>query len=334
LQLAANAENPTNGYSMPGRRFRSSIAVATLALARFTPGPALLRTPVPPSHRQSNTPAGSQGATALSSAEMRARAERLIANQHKDDRAIGQYERIERHLERTGGPIERPIEDRTYRVVPTGSGTLKILLNDGGVPTDPTQYRRQLQAWEDVLELMLKPDDSRAKTAYEKYNKRNHDRAELVDAMGEAFLASFEGQEMRNGRLCDVVQLDPNPNYHPHSILQEALTHVTAKVWVDHDSDQLVRGEAHIARDISFGGGILGKLFRGGVFSMEQAEVEPGIWLPTRLQYDFEGRKFLFAFAQHQVVETSHYRRVGWPQEALVLVKNELASGKLIEQDP
>jgi hypothetical protein len=332
LQLVANAENPTEGYSMPGRRFAPSIAVAALAL-----GPALLRPPVPPSHWRSNTEAGSQGGIqqdTLSSAEMRARSQKLIANQHKDDAAIGQYERIERHLQRTGGPIERTIEDRTYRVVPTGSGTLKILLKDGGAATDPAEYRRQLQAWEDVLELMLKTDDSRATTAYEKYNKRNHDRAELVDAMAEAFLPRSEGQEMRNGRLCDVFQLDPDPSYHPHSILQDALTHVSAKLWVDHDSDQLVRGEAHIARDISFGGGILGKLYRGGVFSMEQAEVAPGIWLPTRLQYDFVGRKFLFAFAEHQVVETVHYRRVGLPQEALVLVKNELASGKLMQEDP
>jgi hypothetical protein len=322
---------------MPGRRFAQSILIATLALARFATGSVLLRPPVPLSRWQSNAEVGSQQAgtqDALSSAEMRERARRLIANQHKDDAAIGQYERIERHLERTGGPIERTIADRTYRVVPTGSGTLKILLHEGGEPTDPAAYRRQLQAWQDVLELMLKPDDSRAKTAYEKYDKRNRDRAELVDAMGEAFLTKPEGQQMYNGRLCDVFQLDPNPNYHPHSMLQDALTHVTTKLWVDHEADQLVRGEAHIARDISFGGGFLGKLYRGGVFSMEQAEAAPGIWLPTRFQYDFVGRKLLFGFEGHQVVEATHYRRVGLPQDALVLVKNELASGKMMQQDP
>ena len=36
---------------------------------------------------------------------------------------------------------------------------------------------------------------------------------------------------------------------------------------------------------------------------MEQQEVAPGIWLPTRYQYDFTARKFLFTFEQHQYVE-------------------------------
>jgi hypothetical protein len=90
----------------------------------------------------------------------------------------------------------------------------------------------------------------------------------------------------------------------------------------------MVRGEAHIMRDISFGGGILGKVYRGGVFSMEQAEVAPGIWEPTRYQYDFGGRKFVFSFDEHEIVEASHYRRVGSPREALAVVQNELASSQ------
>jgi hypothetical protein len=117
-------------------------------------------------------------------------------------------------------------------------------------------------------------------------------------------------------------------------MFQGALAHVSAKIWVDHTADQLVRGEARVTNDISFGGGILGKLYRGGVVSMEQAEVAPGVWLPTRYQYDFAGRKFLFPFEEHQLIEVSRYRRVGPPQEALALVQDELAHGKPFLTDP
>jgi len=267
-------------------------------------------------------------------AEISARAHKLDANQHRDDEALKQYERIERHTDLTGGPSSHIIEDRTFRVVPTGTGTLKILLKENGTPTDPTDYRRQLQAWEDVLQLMLRPEDSRAKSAYEKYDRRNQQRAELIDTMIESFTPKWLGRETFNGRVCDVFQLDLKPDFHPHSMLQDALSHVSAKAWVDRDSDQLVRGEAHITRDISFGGGILGKVYRGGVFSMEQAEVAPGIWEPTRYQYDFGGRKFFFSFDEHQVVEASHYRRVGPPNEALILVQNELANAKPMAEIP
>lgn len=269
-----------------------------------------------------------------SSAEISARAQKLLANQHVDDDALEQYERIERHLVLAAGPNPRTVEDEMYRVVPTGTGTFKMLLKDNGTPTNPAEYRRQLQAWEDVLELMLKPNDSRAKTAYEKYNKRKRERAELVDAMAKSFAIQWQGQETVRSHLCDVFELTPKTDFHPQSLFENALAHVTAKVWIDHDSNQLVRGEAHIMHDISFGGGILGKLYRGGVFSLEQSEVASGIWEPTRYQYDFEGRKFLFTFEEHQIVEASHYRRVGLPKEALIVVQNELASGPAVFQAP
>lgn len=212
----------------------------------------------------------SQASGAPSVAEIDARAKKLAANQHRDDEALKQYERIERHTDLTGGSNPQTIQDRTFRVVPTGTGTLKILLKENGTPTNPIDYRRQLQAWQDVLELMMRPEDSRAKSAYEKYDRRNQQRAELIDTMIESFTPKWLGRETLNGRLCDVFQLDLKPDFHPHSMFQDALSHVSAKAWVDKDSDQLVRGEAHIMRDISFGGGILGKVYRGGVFSMER----------------------------------------------------------------
>jgi len=264
---------------------------------------------------------------------LHARAERLIANQHRDDDEIEQFDRTERHLDRTGGSNPQVIEDKTYRVVPTGSGTLKILLKDGSTPTDPADYRRQLQSWEALLESMVRGSSS-SRTEQNKFDKRREDRAEFIDAIDKAFLVTPAGEDMCDGRSCDVFELTPNPAYHPHSMFQDALSHVTAKIWVDRQSDQLARGEAHITRDISFGGGILGKLYRGGTITMEQIEVAPGIWLPKRYQYDFAGRRLFFSFDEHQVVEARHYRRIGPPSEALTMVQNELASGTAAVVEP
>ena len=267
-------------------------------------------------------------------AEIQARAQKLIDNQHRNDDALEQYERIERHVDRTGGDSPRVLEDKTYRVVPTGTGTMKLLVKVEGKPADPAEYHRQLIAWRDLLEVMIKPDDPRTKSAYEKWQKKKQERKEIVDAAGDAFLKKWIWQETRNGRLCDLFQVDPNPDFHPHSIAQDVLTRVTAKIWVDHATDQLVRGEARIIRDLSFGGGILGKLYRGGVFSLDQVEVTPGIWLPIRYQYDFTARKFLFTYEEHQYIEVSAYHRDGTPQQALALVQNELATGKPTYGDP
>ncbi|MGA7921488.1 MAG: hypothetical protein WCA38_17650 [Candidatus Acidiferrales bacterium] len=269
-----------------------------------------------------------------SDAVIEARSLKLLENQHRNDEGLEQYERVERHVDRTGGAAPKVLEDKTYRVVSTGTGTLKLLLKENDKPADPAEYHRQLLAWRDLLEIMLKPEDPKAKIAYAKSEKKKADRRELVDAARDAFLTKWAGQETRNGRVCDVFDLDPNPNFHPHSIIQDALTHVTAKIWVDREANQLSRGEAHVMRDISFGGGILGKLYRGGVFSLEQTEVAPGIWLPTRYQYDFMGRKFLFTFEEHQYIEVGQYHHDGSPKQALALVQNEIATGKSAYGDP
>jgi hypothetical protein len=307
------------------RRYAISGIAAMLALAGL--GVVTGQTSATPSAQQ----AGSKGSVQIqppSEAEIHARALKVIANQHRDDEALDQFERVERVSDRTSGQNPRTLEDKTYRVVPTGSGTYKILLKDGDKPADPSDYRRQLQQWADALELALKTSEPRTKAANEKYQKRLRDRAEIVDATNGGFIRKWLGSEVVDGHVCDVVQLDPNPQFHARSMLQELVTHVDVKLWVDHDADQIVRGEAHVLRDVSFGGGVFGKLYRGGVFSIEQAEVAPGIWEPTRKQYDFMARKFVFPFEEHELTEASQYRHLGPPQDALIIVRKELATGK------
>ena len=269
-----------------------------------------------------------------SAAEIRARTEKLMANQHADDRALELYQRIERHVDRSGDTPNRIVDDKTYRVVPTGAGTQKILLRENDKPVDSATYSREMRELAEVLRTMADPNNPKARAALAKRQKRERDRAEFVDAMKEAFLSKWLKADTRNGHECDVFELDPNPDFHPHSMFQNALSHVTAKIWVDHESDQLVWGEAHVMSDISVGGGILGKVYRGSQISMGQEEVAPGIWLPTHYQYDFTGRKFLFTFQEHQTIDVSHYQRVGPPKEALAIVEGELASGKTFIDDP
>jgi len=301
---------------------RKWFAISVFAAALASNG--LLRSSVAPA-QQSQPP---------SEAEVQLRAGKLAANQHQDDLAIEQYERIEHEVDRTGGATPRVTQDRTFRVVPTGTGTMKLLLRDNDRPADPAEYHKQLELWKDTLELFLKPDDSRAKSAYAKFERKKRDRAELIDAMRDGFSHKWLGQETVDGHSCDVFQLDPNPSFHPRSMLQEVISHVRAKIWVDRNQDQLVRGEAHVIKDISVGGGILGKLYHGGVFFFQQSEVAPGVWLPTRYQYDFTARKFLFTFEEHQYIESSRYHRIGPPKEALAAVRDELASGKSLTADP
>src|SRR6185437_16963029 len=95
-------------------------------------------------------------------------ADAVLTNQHRNDDASDAYEYVEHQITRSGGPNPHAVDEKVYRVVPTGTGTLKILLKDNDHAVDSADYRHQLQRWEDVLELMLKPDDPRTRSAYAK----------------------------------------------------------------------------------------------------------------------------------------------------------------------
>jgi hypothetical protein len=302
-----------------------------LAGSGETPAPAAPGTAPPgaPNHSQGNSQ--SQPPT---EEELRARAEKVIANQHADDVVLEKSERYERQMERSAGNNPRVLDEKDYRIVPNGMGTTKILVKENDKSVDPAEYHKQLLIWEEALELTLHPDGPKSKAAFAKYEKKKRERAELVDGTKNSFTLKWLGREMMDGRDCEVLEANPNPNFHPHSVVQEVLTHATAKIWVDHEANQIVRGEAHIIHDISFGGGILGKLYRGAVFAIEQSEVYPGIWLPFRYQYDFTVRKFLFTTEGHQYIEVSRYRNLGSPQQVLAIVKEELSSGKVVTGDP
>jgi hypothetical protein len=267
-------------------------------------------------------------------AELKARGLELIANQHKNDAILDQYERVEHEVDMTGGTRPRTLDDKEIRLVPNGAGVTKLLVQEDGHAVSAEQYRAELQNWLNVLEFMVNPNDDRMKTATAKYLNKKQTRSHLVDSLLTAFQPKWSGRETIDGHDCDVIELTPDPGFHPRSILEDALPHAKAKIWVDHQADQLVRARAEITSDVSVGGGILGKLYKGGVFSMEQAQVAPGVWLPSRFQFDFSGRKFLFSFEEHESVESSRYRYVGSAKDALAQARSELAKAGLIAGDP
>jgi hypothetical protein len=264
--------------------------------------------------------------------ELRALVKRTIANQHHNDTALNEFERRERRRVRENPDESSVTEDKTFRVVPTGTGTLKLVVEERGQPIHPDFYQKQLRDLEQVLVTAAeRPNDPRQKRAVEKWQKRTQERWDLVQAVEEAFRITFLGRApvaAGHGRLLMKLQLDPNPAFKPRSRIAGIFQNVRAVVWVDESTAQLVRAEADIFRDISFGGGLFGKVYRGGRFVMEQAEVAPGIWLPTLYRLDFEGRKFFFGFDVHETTVIRDFRRIGPPREALGSVRRELANSR------
>jgi len=261
-----------------------------------------------------------------SEAEQKSMVERALANQNIDDDALQIYERVERHVVHDHDMSPAAGEDHTLRIIPTGAGSARILLAEHGRPTDPAVIQEQMIATEHLLAAAADSSNPQTKRDREKIEKRNSDRKELVGSIQKAFIFTWMGREVRDGRTLSKFHLEPNPDYKATSLRTEFLKHATATAWVDEKSEQLARLEAVLTSDISVVGGIAGKVYRDGHALIEQSEVEPGVWLPRLYQYDFTVRKFLFTSEVHERVEATRYEKIGNAQQALAAIKREISA--------
>ena len=248
---------------------------------------------------------------------------RVIENQHRNDRAIQEYERLEHVVIHKDGESSEVVSERTERLLPSGTGLFHMQTEQSSPPVSPEVHRRQLQYAVSALELFLHPNE-RVRQDVAKFEKRRSDRADLVDAMAKAFRFTWAGRETRGSRTLAKLLLDPDPNFKPTSRLSAGFQHVKAVLWLDESQAQAARLEIEITSDIVFGGGIVAKVNHGGHFLLEQSEVAPGVWLPALYTYDVEGRKFLVGFSIHEKTEVSRYHHVGPPSQSIALIRSEL----------
>jgi hypothetical protein len=251
---------------------------------------------------------------------------RAIENQHRDDRALEEFERNEHVITRKGENADI-VTDLTERILPSGPGNIKLKMAENGVPVSAELYRHELESAVTAFDLAMHPND-RYKEDLAKFERRRRDHAELLDTTTKAFRVTWAGRETRadsaGPRTLMKFLLEPDPDYKPINRFAASFQHFHATIWVDEAQAQFARLEGDIVTDITFGGGIAGKVNRGGRVVLEQEEVAPGIWLPTLYHYEVDGRKFLFAFGIHERTEVTRYRRIGPPPQAIEIVRNEL----------
>jgi len=258
----------------------------------------------------------------LSLAEIRALVARAIADQHADDRELDEYDRTEHSIKRDSGKNGAAVET-VERVVPTGTGDVRVELARNGKPVDAMSIE---QAWRDIekaLAARSNPDDPAIKPEYERAAERNRAHEEMVDAVGSAFRYQWAGRVTRDGRPMIELAFEPAGTYKSSARYAGIFAHTGGLVWLDESSGQVARVEAQLRDDVPFVAGLFGKIYRGSQVTIEQAEVAPGVWFPVVATYDIEGRKFLFAESMHGQIDASGYRHLGRPAEALPLVRRE-----------
>ncbi|MFI5096695.1 MAG: hypothetical protein ACHQT6_01860 [Candidatus Acidiferrales bacterium] len=251
--------------------------------------------------------------------------QQVVANQKRTDQELDLFERIERReIRRTGSDLQ-PAEVKAWRVFPAGVANYRIPLSAEGKPISAESYRVELQKLEKLLVWATQQgpgqDEALAKLA-----RKRKERNDLIGATQTAFIFTLMGHELRGDRSLAKYSMVPNPKYKPTSRNAVLFKKVKGFVWIDEESGELAKVEGEVSDDASLAL-FLAKVYKGSHFMEERYEIEPGIWLPTFQQYDFDGRKFLLPFSIHERTLYTNHRRVGPPKEALEVVRGELGKG-------
>ncbi|MGH9353305.1 MAG: hypothetical protein ACRD2G_14285 [Terriglobia bacterium] len=171
---------------------------------------------------------------------------------------------------------------QTTLEVETPEGMVARLTEVDGHPPSEKQCRRNL-ALLDRIASSPRLQRARLKDQQEETVRRE----QLFRAIPEAFIFEYAGTDKSTGWI--KVNYRPNPDFHPRSHVGGVLTGLAGVMWVDPSSEHLVKIDGRVIKPVTFGWGILAKLYPGGRYQMEQQRLPDGDWKLATLDVHLHG---------------------------------------------
>jgi len=209
---------------------------------------------------------------------------------HTDDFLLDQYTFTERQTERRldGNGKVTKVTTASYEVYPSaepGHTYRKLVERDGKVlPVDDLAREDRKQAEKEARAAARSP---------EVQAERRRKEAEAVDEIFRLYDIRIVGREMLDGRSAILATFTSRPGLETSTRPGKILKKFSGKAWIDEADRQLVRVEAELTDDLSFGFGILAKLRKGARAEMQRRKVNDEIWLPSEVHFIGHARLFL-----------------------------------------
>jgi hypothetical protein len=184
------------------------------------------------------------------------------------------------YRERTGAA-----GDQVKSVVETREGDVDRLCLVNGQAITPEQAKQEDQR---IARLLRKRGEQKKRKRAQEEDARQTEH--LFKMLPDAVIASYGENK---GDVVEII-FKPNPDFRPSSH-EDAVFHAMAgRIWINRKEDRLVEIEGHLIQNVTFAGGLLGHLDKGGEFHVRQSEVAPGHWEVTLLQVHMRGKALFF----------------------------------------
>ena len=174
----------------------------------------------------------------------------------------------------------------TKEVIETPQGGLSSTIAINGQPLTADQRAKENQ------KLAKFANDPEARRKREQSSKEDDQRDQLMlTSLPDAFLYTYAGtQPGPNGDELVHLTFKPNPNFTPPNHETRVYEGMQGDMLIDSKAMRIAKIDGTLFKDVDFGWGILGRLYKGGKFYIEQRDVGGGRWELVRETLDFSGK--------------------------------------------
>jgi hypothetical protein len=190
--------------------------------------------------------------------------------------------------------------------VDTPNGTLSRVLLIGDKPLGPAQRSEE----DERVRKMLDPAQMRRKLKDQQEDDQR--TRKMLTAIPDAFDFKYlDSTQAPNGHKLTRIEFTARPGFAPPSRESMVFTGMHGEVLIDETAHRLAKIDGTLFKEVTFGWGFLGKLYKGGRFLVEQSEVSPSHWDTTKMILHFDGKALFFKSIHIDENETSwDYRPV------------------------
>jgi hypothetical protein len=202
----------------------------------------------------------------------------VIKHQLEADAADHTHWRYRIHREDEKGSQDRDVID-------TKDGQIARTLLINGQPLTPEQR----SADESRMKKLVEDPSERAKR--DKRAREDEDKGvQMFKAIPDAFIFKYEGAE--NGQV--RLSFFPNPHYNAPTRELQIFRSMSGMMWIDRAALRMSRLDGSLFEDVTFGWGLLGRLNKGGTFSVAQSRVADDHWEIVALDVKMSGHAVIF----------------------------------------
>jgi hypothetical protein len=178
-------------------------------------------------------------------------------------------------------------------IVDTPSGIVSRVVLIDDKPLNDSQRREE----DERIRKMLDPAQMRRR---QKDHQEDDERTrKMLSVIPDAFDFRYLGSSQApNGHKLTRIQFVARPGFNPPTRESLVFTGMQGEMLVDETARRVAKIDGTLFKDVNFGWGVLGKLYKGGRFIVEQSEVTPSHWDTTKMILHFDG-KVLFLKSIH-----------------------------------